>query len=159
MKFADAREYFRKLHNILSAIVLTPVLCFGYVYLEAGYGSNPMPAVSQADIKTYLLAMVMVALVTWSIIAFMRRLNEIRKLAELTDRLNAYARATIARFTFAALAGFVAVAGLYLTSEPVHVGLFVFLLIMLSAWWPTTHRVSRHLRLGKEDRAWVMRRE
>jgi uncharacterized membrane protein len=158
MKFVDAKDYFRKLHNILSAITLAPVLCFGYIYLEGGYGDTPMPAITRADIRTYLLAFTLVALVTWSIVAFVRRLKELRALEDLTDRLKGYANAVIARFVVAAMGGFAAVAGLYLTHEPVHVGLFVLLMILLSAWWPSASRVCRHLRLGKEDRAWVMGR-
>ena len=158
MKFADAAEYFRKLHNILSAIILAPVLCFGYVYLESGYGDNPIPPPTQADIRTYLLAFTLVALVTWSIAAFMRRLKELRQLEQLTDRLSGYARAVIARFGAAALAGFAAVAGLYFTNDPIHVGLFVFLMIFMSSWWPSASRVCRHLRLGKEEREWVLKK-
>ncbi|HEX7014760.1 MAG TPA: hypothetical protein VF191_04560 [Cyclobacteriaceae bacterium] len=158
MKFADAKEYFRKLHNILSAIVLVPVLFFGYIYLEAGYGGKPMPAVTQVNPLTYLLALTLVVLVAWSIIAFGRRLKTIRQHEQLTDRLDEYASAVIARFIVAAMGGFAAVAGLYFTQEPIHVGLFVLLMILLSAWWPSASRVCRHLRLGKEDRAWVMGR-
>jgi hypothetical protein len=155
MKFADAKEYFRKLHNILSAIILAPVLTFGYIYLEAGYGTNPMPVPTQADARTYLLAFLLVALVTWSIATFLRRLKEIRQLEPLTERLSGYANA---RFAVSSLGGLAGAAGLYFTNDPIHVGLFVLLLILLSAWWPSASRVCRHLRLGKEDREWVMRR-
>jgi hypothetical protein len=158
MKFADASGYFRKLHNILSAIILPPVLGFGYIYLEAGYGGKPMPPATHADIRTYLLAFALVAIVTFSIATFLRRLKEIRMLDQLTERLAQYANAVITRFAFAAAAGFLAVAGLYFTNDPIHVGLFVFLMILLSAWWPSASRVCRQLRLGKEDREWVMRK-
>lgn len=159
MKFADASAYFRKLRNILSAIVLAPVLCFGYVYLDAGYGGKPMPAVAQADVRTYVLTFLLVSLVIFSMMVFARRLKELRQLEHLTDRLNGYANALIARFAAAAAGGFIAVAGLYLTHDAVHVALFVFLMILLSAWWPSASRVCRHLRLGKEDREWVMRKQ
>lgn len=158
MKFADPREYFQKLHNILSAIVVVPVLAFGFIYLEAGYGSNPVPTPTRADIRTYIIAFATVALVAWSIATFLRRLKEIRQLQDINERLSQYANATITRFAVAAAAGFTSVIGLYLTNDPIHVGLFVFLMIMLSAWWPSPSRLSRHLRLKKEEREWVMRK-
>ncbi|MFO7256572.1 MAG: hypothetical protein DIU61_002695 [Bacteroidota bacterium] len=158
MKFADAKEYFRKLHNILSAIILVPVLSFGYIYLEAGYANNPMSVPAPADVRTYLLAFALVTLVAWSVATFLRRLKEIRQLELLTDRLSGYASAVINRFAVASLGGLAGVAGLYLTSDPIHVGLFVLVMIMLSAWWPSASRVCRHLKLGKEEREWVMKR-
>src|SRR5690606_6476337 len=126
------------------------------IYLEAGYGNDPMPVPAHADVRTYLLAFALVALVTFSIATFLRRLREIRQLDLLTDRLSGYANAVIARFAVASVGGFAGVAGLYFTNDPIHVGLFVLLLIMISAWWPSASRVCRHLRLGKEEREWEM---
>lgn len=158
MKFSTVREYFQKLHNILSAIVLVPVLCFGYIYLEAGYGSGPMPVPERGDILSYVLISLQMALVIASLGMFSKRLHAVRKIETLRGRLDAYGRAIVIRFVFMTVIAFLGVAGLLFTANPIHVGLFVLLMIVLSFWWPSPHKLSRDLRLGREEREVVMRR-
>lgn len=158
MKFSSVREYIQKLHNILYAMVLAPLLCFGYVYLEAGYGTGPMPAPEPGDILSYLVFVFQAGLVIASLSLFSKNLRTARKMGRLRERLNAYARATIIRFAFVSAIGFLGVAGLLFTGNPIHVGLFVLLMILLSFWWPSPDKVSRDLRLGREERELVMRR-
>lgn len=158
MKFSSLREYFQKLHNILYVIVLAPVLSFGYVYLEAGYGARPMPAPDPGDFLSYALLFLLTALVVAAAVTFSKKLNAIRSIAGMAGRLEAYGRATIIRFVLAAAAGFLGVAGLLITANPLHAGLFVFLMILLSVWWPSPRKLCRDLRLGKEERELVMRR-
>lgn len=158
MKFSTVREYLQKLHNILYVIVLAPLLCFGYVYLEAGHGTGPMPAPEAGDILSYIVFVFQAALVIASLGTFSKNLRAARKIDALRERLNAYARATIIRFSFVFTIGFLGVAGLLFTGNPIHVGLFVLLMILLSFWWPSPDKLSRDLRLGREERELVMRR-
>jgi len=158
MKFSSVREYFQKLYNILYAIVLAPVLCFGYVYLEAGYGTSPMSAPAAEDVLSYVVILFQMALVIASLGTFSKKLKALRNIEGLRERLNAYGRATIIRFILVSVTAFLGVAGLLFAANPIHVGLFVLLMILLSFWWPSPHKLSRDLRLGREERELVMRR-
>lgn len=158
MKFSSLREYFQKLHNILYVIILAPVLSFGYVYLEAGYGAQDMPAPDPGDVLSYLLLLGLASLLAVATATFSRKLKVIRSIESITDRLKAYARATIIRFVLTAAAAFLGVGGLLFTANPVHAGLFVFLMILASFWWPSPGKLCRDLRLGGEEREWVMRK-
>jgi hypothetical protein len=160
MKFSTVREYFQKLHNILYGILLAPVLLFGYTYLQAGYGVRPMPAPDARDFLSYLIVFLFLATVTVAAGVYSRRIKAMTGVGipGLFDRLGAYARATILRFSLTAAACFMLIAGLLLTGNPVHVGLFVFSLILFSFWWPSPHRVCKELRLKNGEREAVMSR-
>lgn len=158
MKFSTVREYLQKLHNLLYAIVLAPVLFFGYIYLEAGYGSRPMPTPKPGDVLSYAVIFLQVALLIASLATFSKRLRAIRNLEGLRARLDAYGKATMMRFVFMSAIAFLGVAGLLFTENPIHVGLFVLLMIVLSFWWPSPNKISRDLRLKRDEREVVMRR-
>lgn len=158
MKFSNVGEYFQKLHNILYAIVLAPVLCFGYIYLEAGYGSRPMAVPEPGDMLSYGVIFLQVALLAVSLGTFSKKLRAVRNLEGLRAQLNAYGRATIFRFVLVGVIACLGVAGLWLTENPIHVGLFVLLMIILSFWWPSPNKLSRDLRLQRDEWEIVMRR-
>ena len=157
MRFSSPREFFYKLYNVLYVIVLLPLLLFGFLYLN--FRSEDLLANHNYSVASYMMILSAYgAIVGYSFWMFWNKIKLARRHSELNEKMEQYAKLTIARYVILAFTGLLLAAGLFLTKDQIFVVLFVVSLIVLSLVWPTSRKVSKDLKLRNEERETVLGR-
>jgi hypothetical protein len=162
MKYNSIREYFYKLHNVLYALVLIPLLVFIYVYLEFQY--REFESLYKDDdflIRIVVFGLSIVQFVIWifTFYTFNKKLKQLRLVESLGERLDQYYKLTTVRFTLVTVGSLMLAAGFYLTEDQVITVLFVTSLGILSLLWPLPSKVCRDLKLRGDERTMVLFRK
>ena len=101
MKYNSIREYFYKLHNLLYAFILLPLLVFVVLYWQIQGGNLSGPFYLDTMVTQILIALMGAVIFTdWviSLLLFNRGLKSIRKIQSLGERLDRYFSLTVLRF-------------------------------------------------------------
>lgn len=158
MKFTSIREYFYKLHNILYAVILVPLVPFGYLYLEIQ--ANKLVPVYTNEPTMIVAFLAFLVVLEWIVSGFLfsSRLKQHKLLTSLGERMEKYADLTIVRFSIVSFSGLFLGAGLYLTHHPVFIAMFVFNIILMSLVWPLPGKLCRDLALKGDEKDMVLHR-
>jgi hypothetical protein len=159
MKYNSIREYFYKLHSVLYAFVLLPLLCFAALYWWMSEGELEGPFHRDENMNQILLAALGgLVLMEWiiSTFLFVRGLRMARKLTSLGDRLDRYYAFTLVRFAVIMTSSLALAVGFYLTENQWFTMIAGGSLLMLLAFWPGPAKVCRDLKLKGDERTLVL---
>lgn len=150
MNFISISQYFNKLQSALLLLLIGPLLLF--IALHLYVGETP------ADVRIEYLVIISLAVVAdWLVAAvlFDKKIKSVRNAQGLGAKLDKYFGITIVRFAFLSSASLLMALGFYLSGSDVFTMIYLLGLVLSSLLWPTSRRVSRHLRLRGDEREMV----
>lgn len=159
MKYNSIREYFYKLHNLLYAIMLVPLLAFVTLYglMEAGHIEGQL---KQDKMLNQLLLGVFsfVVITDWglSFILFQRGIKAARTLGSLGEKLDRYFSFTMFRFVLVMSGSLGLAVGFFLTENQLFTVMVVASFSVLLLFWPTPSRVCNDLHLKGDEQTLVL---
>jgi len=159
MKYNSIREYFYKLHNLLYAFILLPLLVFVVLYWQIQEGNLSGPFYLDTMVTQILIALMGAVIFTdWviSLLLFNRGLKSIRKIQSLGERLDRYFSLTVLRFAII-LSGSIALAiGFFLTESQMFTIIAVSNVLLVLLLWPRPAKVCGDLQLKGDERTLVL---
>lgn len=158
MRYNSIREYFYKIHNLLFALVLIPLVTLVVLYWQILEGNLHGPLYGDDMVnQALLIAMGGIIFSDWmiSLFLFNRRLRTIRKMKSLGERLDQYYSLTVKRFALILAGSIVLAVGFYLTENQAFTMIAVSNLVLVLLLWPFASKVCRDLQLKGDERTLV----
>lgn len=151
MNFISISQYFNKLQSVLFLLLIGPLLVFIVLHL---YGGDTSADATRIE---YLLVIGLAAVLDWLVatILFNKKIKSVRNAQGLGAKLDKYFGITIVRFAFLSSASLLMALGFYLSGSDVFTVIYLLGLMLSALSWPTSPRVSRHLRLRGDEREMV----
>ena len=143
---------YRKLEQLSLLILLVAIPPFGVVYLYHNSGNLNWDLPSLPDWVNGMLVGVNVGLLVGQYLIFHQKLKIAAPEYPLLEKVKIYAQATSQRFWILFLVSQLSTLGLLLDQGAVHVLLFAICLVFFSLAKPSVDRISRLMKLKKEDR-------
>lgn len=159
MKYNSLREYFYKLHSLLYALILLPLLAFIVLYWQMEAGNLAGPFKQNDALHPILLSVLgFIAASDWAVSFFLfsRRLKFLRTLNSLGSKLDGYFVLTFIRSALIVSGSLVLAGGFYLTENQVFTMLFVANFVLQLLFWPLPSRVCNDLHLKGDERTLVL---
>jgi len=156
MKFNSLREYFYKLHNLLYAALLPPLLLFAYFYLEF---QSELSHETGLNLLVVGVAVAYLLILLYSLYVTRKQVLQLRVEPSLRVMLETYATVLKIRFFSVGGASMVLLAGFIFIHDHLFVALFIVSLIVFSVFWPTPRRVANDLKLKGDARELVISRK
>jgi hypothetical protein len=149
MNFITISQYFNKLHSVLFALLIVPLIVFIARYVFGQLSADQ-------DIK-YFVIIPSFVLLDWlmATLIFNKKIKSARNAQGLGAKLDKYFHITIVRFCFLSLASLTMALGLHLTGSDVFMWLYLAGLIGSAFLWPSGRKVSADLRLKGDEREMV----
>lgn len=150
MEFFTISQYFNKLQIVLFLLLIMSLLAFSAVYLAVG-GMSPDPR------PEYFVVIPGAAVLDWcaAMIIFNKKIKSLRHQQGLGAKLEKYFKLTIVRYAILSSGNLLLAGGLYLTGSDLFTGFFAGGLVLSAMLWPTSHKVTRDLRLRGDEREMV----
>jgi hypothetical protein len=150
MSFLTIGQYFNKLQSALLLLLMAPLLLFIalHVYISA----------TPSDLRReYFVFTCLPVVLDWLVatILFNKKIKSVRNVQGLGAKLDKYFCLTIVRFSFFSAGSMLIAVGFYLSASDVFTGIYLVGLALSLFFWPTSQRVSRHLRLRGDEREMV----
>lgn len=154
MQFKTGLEYINKLRMVVYALLSAPLAVFIVMYLQTNKAENLKPLIPQELIVpvSFGLAILYLGFIVYSYVFFTGKIRSARSEPGLRLKLKKYSTLTIVRFAYLEAAIIACLAGAFGAAEKSFLALFVVLLFIFSVENPSLHRVSRQLRLTKEEK-------
>jgi hypothetical protein len=150
----NPQEYFNTLNLIYYFMVAGPLCVFTYFYLNFAhhksirsvFPEHPDPFI------TYFMPLGTILFITLSYLVYGKLLKNISTDFSLKDKLNLFAKYATVKYALLEAGSFLIVAGFALSKLKFYIVLYVLSLLVFSLHRPTQHRVSKDLKLNKEER-------
>jgi cytochrome c oxidase subunit IV len=159
MKYSSIREYFYKMHSLLYAIILLPLLMFVMLYWLMNEGKLEGQFYANDEMKQWLLLVFSgVVFLDWiaAVIVFNRGINATRKIVSLGERLDKYYRYTLIRFLVVMMGALLLAAGFYLTEDQRFTLVGGVSIVLVLVFWPFPAKVCKDLQLKGDERTLVL---
>jgi hypothetical protein len=135
-------------------MVAVPLCVFTYFYLnfaqqesiQSAFPEHPDPVI------TYLIPLGTILFITLSYLVYGNLLKNISTDFSLKDKLNLFAKYATVKYALLEAGSLLMVAGFALSKLKFYIVLYVFTLVVFSLHRPTQRRVSKDLKLNKEER-------
>lgn len=128
---------------------------FGIIYLYHSSGNIPKNLPGYEGFFGGGLLVFSFTLLIGQYVVFHQRLKKAILEELLLEKVTIYAKATNQRFLFLLIASIASSVGLYYSGNPGHIFSFALCLVFFSLAKPSADRISRLLKLKKEDRELV----
>lgn len=150
----NPQEYFNTLNLIYYFMVAIPLGVFTYFYLnfarqesiQSAFPEHPDPVI------TYFIPLGTVLFITLSYFVYANLLKNINADFSLKDKLSRFARYATIKYALLEAGSLLIVAGFALSKLKFYIVLYVLTLVVFSLHRPTQRRVSKDLKLNKEER-------
>ncbi len=154
----NPEEFHQKLALIFHASLALPITAFIYLFLELKHNELPPRLDDELllVIAIYGLPVVGVLLAVSGYFNFRKALSYIPEDEELRVRLQHYAKKTTVFYYFITGSAVIWVLGLYLTTSPVFIVGYVFLLFFMSFQRPTPQKYVKDLSLSGRDKQIIL---
>jgi len=154
-------QYFNTLNLIYYFMVAGPMALFTYFYLQFAqqdiiknaFPDNPNPLV------IYVIPLVTIALFVLAYTTHRRLMSQLDHTLPLIDKLRFFAQKVIVKYALLEAGSFAIVAGFSLSQQKFYIVLYVITLVVFSLHRPTQRRVSRELKLNKEEKEKLWREQ
>jgi hypothetical protein len=159
MKYSSVREYFYKLHNLLFAIMLIPLVALVVLYWQMEKGNIEGPFQYQDNVSQILIIALGIVVVTDWLISFMlfsRGVKALHRIQSLGEKLDRYYSFTILRFLLIMSGSLTLAIGFYLTENQAFTIIAVVSLLLLLFFWPRPLKVCNDLKLKGDERTLVL---
>ncbi|MEQ8417361.1 MAG: hypothetical protein RIG68_27505 [Imperialibacter sp.] len=150
--YKTADQYYFKLSLIFYLLAAVPMVPFIIVYLQMQEGelTPPLGAELNATI-TAILAVFAFGNVVLGMRLYKQEIQPLKSLTSLRDRLDLFLHASVVQYSCMEAATIMAVAGLYLTRMTFFVLLYLGMLIIFAQVRPEMRRISKQLKMTKEE--------
>jgi len=135
---------------VLLLIVALPAFAMVYLYQTSGKVDWGLPQLP--EFFEWTLAGFTVMILVFHYVLFHRGIAAARGQAELTEKVKIYCQATRQRFWILFLVSLLATIGLLLSENPIFTLIFAVTMVFFSLGKPSPDRMTRLMRLKKEDR-------
>ena len=152
MENQGIRTTYRKLEQLSLVILLIAIPPFGVVYLYHNSGNLNWDLPTLPDFVNGLLVGVNIGLLIGQYVVFHQKLKVNSEELSLLDKVKIYAKATTQRFWMLFVVAILSTTGLLLDQGAVHILIFAIGLVFFSLAKPSVDRISRLMKLKKEDR-------
>lgn len=150
--YRSADVYFYRFSLIFYLLLALPMVPFIIVYLRMQKGEvTPILGEELNTVVTIILAVMAFGNVVLGMKLYRREMLHLNKEGTLREKLDLFFHASIVQFSCLEAAAIIAVAGLFLTRTVFFVLLFLGMVIILAQVRPDLRRMSRELRLSKEE--------
>jgi hypothetical protein len=161
LKFANSQEFLNKLQLQVNLMIALPMLVLIYFFLRIENGSYA-PDILPEETIFYLrigVIFLVIVLVVLGFVSFKRSIDTLNPEMHLRDKLELYFSASITRSAIFEAATIISLAGLILSGEQVYVGYYTICLVAFSVTYPTLPRINQQLKLKKNEREIILRRD
>ena len=161
MQFSSPTEYFQKINQVFNWILAGPLAYFAYLFLSSGTDGWDALVTHEFYQRLCLYTFLPVALLL-SIYAYRQyRENnrETDKSQSLKDKLKDYYDNFFRFQILLTIASGVSLVGLHISGKGIFLGAYIAILFMTSIHRPTPHTISKAIRLNKDEKSILMKKE
>ena len=155
MENQEIKKIYRKLEQLSLITLLIAIPPFGVVYLYHNSGNLDWDLPGLPDLLNGLLVGVNIGLLIGQYVVFHNKLKSDSNELSLLGKVKIYASATTVRFWMLFVVAILSTIGLLLDQGAVHILVFAVCLVFFSLAKPSVDRVSRLMKLKKEDREFL----
>ncbi|WP_026951460.1 hypothetical protein [Algoriphagus mannitolivorans] len=152
MENQEIRKIYQKIEQLSLVVLLIAIPPFGVVYLYHNSGNLDWGLPSLPDFANGLLVGINIGLLIGQYMIFHKKLKTASEEMSLVEKVKIYAQATTFRFWMLFLISILSTVGLLLDQGAVHILIFAVCLVFFSLAKPSVDRISRLMKLKKEDR-------
>lgn len=150
----NPQQYFNTLNLMYYFMVAGPLGVFTYFYLnfsQQGIVQTAFP--DQPDpVVIYIIPLATIIVMAFAHVIYRNLMHKIDLSLPLTEKLSKFAKYAIVKFALLEAASFLIVAGFALSKLKFYIILYVITLVVFSFHRPTQRRVSKDLKLNKEEK-------
>lgn len=155
MESDQLKKIYRDADRLGMIVMILALPLFGVIYLYHSSGNLPNNLPQYEGFFGGGLLVFSLTILAGQYWIFHQRLKKARLQDLLLEKVTIYAQATKQRFLFLLLASVASSAGLFYSGNPGHIFSFALCLVFFSLAKPSADRISRLLKLKKEDRELV----
>ena len=152
MENQEIRKIYQKIEQLSLVVLLIAIPPFGVVYLYHNSGNLNWNLPELPELANGLLVGVNVGLLIGQYLIFHNKLKSSSIELSLLGKVKIYAEATTNRFWMLFVVAILSTVGLLLDQGAVHILVFAVCLVFFSLAKPSVDRISRLMKLKKEDR-------
>ncbi len=152
METQELRKIYHRTERLTLIILLIALPAFGMVYLYHNSGSISKDLPQLSGFFNGFLMNFSVTLLVGQYWAFHVNLKKSFAQTELLDKVKIYTKATSQRFLFLFLVSICSTIGLLFSGNPLFIIIFALTLVFFSLAKPSPDRMTRLMKLKKEDR-------
>lgn len=152
METQELRKIYHRTERLTLIILLIALPAFGMVYLYHNSGSISKDLPQLSGFFNGFLMTFSVTLLVGQYWAFHVNLKKSFAQTELLDKVKIYTKATSQRFLFLFLVSICSTIGLLFSGNPLFIIIFALTLVFFSLAKPSPDRMTRLMKLKKEDR-------
>lgn len=152
MEIEEIRKVYRKAEQLSLVVLLIAIPPFGIVYLYHNSGNLNWGLPVLPDFLNGLIVGINIGLLIGQYFIFHKHLKKGHGDFTLSGKVKTYAKATSIRFWILFLVSLLSTIGLLLDQGAVHILIFAICLVFFSLGKPSPDRISRLMKLKKEDR-------
>lgn len=152
LPYKSADQLYFRLSLIFYLMAAVPMVPFVVIYLSMQDGSTtPLFDAEYTPVVTIALAVLAFGNVVLGMRFYKKQLVELRKEESLRAKLDLFVSASILQYSCMEAATIIAVVGLYATRTTFFVLLYLGMLIIFAQVRPELRRISKQLKLSKEE--------
>ncbi len=152
METQELRKIYHRTERLTLIILLIALPAFGMVYLYHNSGSISKDLPQLSGFFNGFLMTFSVTLLVGQYWAFHVNLKKSFAQTELLEKVKIYTKATSQRFLFLFLVSICSTIGLLFSGNPLFIIIFALTLVFFSLAKPSPDRMTRLMKLKKEDR-------
>ncbi|PZV85249.1 hypothetical protein CLV31_10339 [Algoriphagus aquaeductus] len=152
METQELRKIYHRTERLTLIILLIALPAFGMVYLYHNSGSISKDLPQLSGFFNGFLITFSVTLLVGQYWAFHVNLKKSFAQTELLEKVKIYTKATSQRFLFLFLVSICSTIGLLFSGNPLFIIIFALTLVFFSLAKPSPDRMTRLMKLKKEDR-------
>ena len=150
----NPQQYFNTLNLVYYFMVAGPLCVFTYFYLnfsrqnmiQTAFPDQPDPVI------IYFIPLAAIIVMALTYLLDRNMLQKIEQTLPFTEKLSRFAKFAIVKYALLEVASFLIVAGFVLSKLKFYIVLYVITLVVFSFHRPTQHKVSKDLKLNKEEK-------
>ncbi|MBC6366792.1 hypothetical protein [Algoriphagus sp. AK58] len=152
METQELRKIYHRTERLTLIILLIALPAFGIVYLYHNSGSITKDLPEPSGFFNGFLMTFSITLLIGQFWAFRVNIKKSFAETELLEKVKIYAKATTQRFLFLFLVSICSTLGLLFSGNPFFIVIFALALVFFSLAKPSPDRMTRLMKLKKEDR-------
>jgi uncharacterized membrane protein YidH (DUF202 family) len=154
LNFSNTEQFYNKLNTTYYAMFALPLIIFLFFFLKmkSEAGLSPAISIDFANIIIVAVSIVAIAEMIMAFVHYKKTINDARKQKNLKEKLSAYFKLSLVKYTHLMVSSFIILLGIYLTANGLLFGLYFVVLMLFTIVRPSILGIGKNLRLNEEEK-------